>query len=181
VTGVQTCALPILRKFPDFPEKDVLFYDIFSILYDPKLRSLAFNCLLYIIRRDFDGKFDLLAGLDSRGLALGLHLAEILEVPFVAVRKAGKLPGQCVSASFKKEYGKDKLEVQKHCIPKGTRVLLIDDLMATGGTFSACDTLVNACEGQVVGYLSLFEISSLHGEKMLKHPELIRTVIQVIN
>ena len=166
-------------KFPDFPKKGILFYDLFSILYDPKLRTLVFNCLLYVIKRDFSGKFDSIAGLESRGVALGLHLAETLKVPFVAIRKPGKLPGECISASFQKEYGQDTVEVQKHCIPKGARVLLVDDLIATGGTYSACDKIIKTCEGQVAGYVSLFEIAALGGKKLLEHPELSRAVISI--
>eukprot|EP00826_Nyctotherus_ovalis_P048374 TRINITY_DN568_c0_g2_i1.p1 TRINITY_DN568_c0_g2~~TRINITY_DN568_c0_g2_i1.p1 ORF type:complete len:198 (+),score=52.55 TRINITY_DN568_c0_g2_i1:108-701(+) len=166
-------------KFQDFPKKGICFYDLFSLLHDPRQRSLVFGSMLYIIRRDFDGKFDAIAGLDSRGLALGLHLAEVLKVPFIAVRKPGKLPGECASASFKKEYGEDTLEIQRHCVAKGMRVLLVDDLLATGGTLSACDKLVETCEGKVAGYLVLFTITALHGEKMLKYPELVKTVISL--
>ena len=166
-----------VAKYPNFPKKGVLFFDLFSILYDNHLRDLLFNSILYIIKRDFNGKYDAIAGLESRGLALGLHLAEVLKVPFIGIRKPGKLPGECVSAKFVKEYGEDSFEVQKHAIPKGTRVLLLDDLLATGGSFSACDELVEKCEGVVAGYLVVFYLAPLHGEKKLKHPELMKAVI----
>ena len=168
-----------VAKFEDFPKKGVCFFDLFSLLYDPVLRELVFKSLLYIIRRDFSGKFDAIGGLEARGLALGLHLAEILKVPFIAFRKPGKLPGVCISATFTKEYGSDSFEAQKHSIKKSTRILLIDDLLATGGSFSACDTIIEKCEGVVAGYLVVFLLSTLHGEKKLKNPGMLKTLIDV--
>ncbi len=166
-------------KFQDFPKKGVCFYDTFSILYDPHLRELMFNCCLYLIRKNFSGQFDAIGGLEARGLAMGLHLAELLKVPFVPFRKPGKLPGECASAAYTKEYGTDSFEIQKHTVKKGTRVLLIDDLMATGGSLAACDAVVEKCGGVVAGYVVIFYLRTLHGEKKIKSPEKFKTILNL--
>ena len=166
-------------KYPDFPKKGVCFYDLFSLLKDPTLRTLTFKACVYLINRDFAGKYDVIAGLEARGLALGLHIAEVLKVPFIAIRKPGKLPGECIKAAFTKEYGSDSFEAQKHFLKKGLKVLLLDDLLATGGSFSACDELVEKCEATVTGYVVIFTLSALHGEKKLKHPDKFRTMINI--
>ena len=168
-----------VAKFPDFPKPGVLFYDLFSLLYDQHLRTLVIDSMLYLIQKHFAGSFDVICGLEARGMMLGFYLAEILKVPFVPFRKPGKLPGTVVKATFKKEYGDDAFEVQKHALKKGTRALLVDDLLATGGSFAACDQLADLCEATVAGYLILFNLGPLHGERKLKHPELVKYVINV--
>ncbi len=168
-----------VAKFPDFPKPGVLFYDLFSLLYDQHLRKLVIDCMLYLTEKHFAGKFDVICGLEARGMMLGFYLAEVLKVPFIPFRKPGKLPGEVVKVSFQKEYGGDAFEVQKSALKKGTRALFVDDLLATGGSFAACDQLADLCEATVAGYLIIFNLGPLHGERKLKHPELVRYILNV--
>ena len=160
-----------VAKFPDFPKKGVLFYDLFSLLYDAHLRDLVIKTFMYVIKKHFTGKYDVIGGLEARGLMLGFHLAELLHMPFVPLRKPGKLPGECIKTTFTKEYGSDAFEVQKHMIKPGTRVLIIDDLLATGGSMAACDDLIEKCGGTIAGYVVIFYLVILMVRKSLSIPQ----------
>jgi adenine phosphoribosyltransferase len=159
-----------VTKYPDFPKKGVLFYDLFSILNDPTLRTNTLLLAFSDISKALKGKFNTIAGIESRGLMLGLYLAQEFNVNFVAIRKPSKLPGKVVKAEFTKEYGKDSMELQENAVNKGSTVLVIDDLLATGGTLKAAEEVINKCGGTVIAHYVIFNIKFLEGEKKLSHP-----------
>nr|CAD2138382.1 unnamed protein product [Meloidogyne enterolobii] len=136
----------LIRSYPDFPSKGVLFRDVLPLFSNPTLvRSLC----CYIANR-YKNKIDLVAGLEARGFLFGPIIALELGIPFVPVRKSGKLPGPVISASYQKEYGKDVFEVQQDALSAGQRVLIVDDLLglsqpfnlSTGGSLHAAEQLV---------------------------------------
>jgi len=156
-----------IDKYPDFPKKGILFFDLFSVLREPSLRTPTLALAVNDINKNLKGKFNTIAGIESRGLMLGLYLANVFNVSFVAIRKPSKLPGLVMKAEFTKEYGKDQMEVQQNAISKSSTVLIIDDLLATGGTIKAAEEVVLKCGGSVAGSYVLFYIKFLGGEKAL--------------
>ncbi|KAH9978083.1 phosphoribosyltransferase-like protein [Lactifluus volemus] len=159
----------------DFPRKGVAFCDIFPLFRNP----LAFEALIthlthhlvsYVIPTSPNGKIDVIVGLDARGFLLGPVIALRLGAAFVPVRKRGKLPGECVQATFEKEYGTDEFEMQANAIQPGQTVVIVDDIIATGGSASAAGELVAMQGGEVVQYLFIAEVSFLKGSAKLKAP-----------
>ncbi len=135
-----------IRKIPDFPKKGILFYDITSILMNPE----AFRyCIDTICSRADTTDLSAVAAVEARGFIFGAPIAEKLGLPLVLVRKKGKLPGQTAEKEFTLEYGTDVIQVHTGDIKKGGRVLLIDDLVATGGTLKAAAELITECGGSV--------------------------------
>ncbi len=135
-----------IRKIPDFPKKGILFYDITSILMNPE----AFRyCIDTVCSRAETKDLSAVAAVEARGFIFGAPIAEKLGLPLVLVRKKGKLPGQTAEKEFALEYGTDIIQVQRDDIKKGGRVLLIDDLVATGGTLKAAAELITECGGSV--------------------------------
>ena len=153
-----------IRDIPDFPRKGIVFKDITTLLKDPVALSLAVREMKC---RCLGNKLDLIVGIESRGFIFGSILAHELGVGFVPIRKKGKLPAEIKRAEYQLEYGTDHIEVHEDGIVKGQKVLIIDDLLATGGTSAASVKLVESLGGKVVGLGFLIELSFLNGRKKL--------------
>lgn len=153
-----------VRTIPDFPEPGIMFRDLTSVLEDADGFKLAIDSM---IERLKDVDFDVVAGAESRGFIMGAPIAYALGKPFVLVRKKGKLPCETVSISYDLEYGSATIEMHKDSIKKGQKVVLIDDLIATGGTIEAAAKLVEMLGGEVVKILFLMELEGLNGRAKL--------------
>lgn len=151
-----------IKEYPDFPKKGIMFQDIFGVLLDP-LANEALNDLAldHVIKNS--NNFDKIVALDSRGFLFGNSMALAVKKPFVPVRKKGKLPGKCTSVCYTLEYGQDTLEIQEGSLQPGDRVLIVDDLLATGGTLSAASQLVKAAGAVVDHCWVVIELSALGG------------------
>lgn len=157
-----------IRTIPDFPKKGIMFRDITTLLKDPEGWKFTIQELT---NRYKDKNIDVVAGIESRGFIFGGVLAEKLGVGFVPIRKAGKLPGETESEEYALEYGTDKIEVHKDAIEKGQRVLLIDDLIATGGTAQAACKLIEKLGGEIIECSFIVDLPDLKGkEKLNKYP-----------
>ena len=154
----------IIREVPDFPKPGILFYDITTLLKDPQgLRST-----IDAIKKHYEtAKVDVVLGIESRGFIFAPILAYALGAGFVPVRKPKKLPAACTKISYELEYGTDTLEIHTDAISKGTRVLIVDDLLATGGTAQAVTKLVEQLGGTVAGLGFVVELTFLHGRDKL--------------
>lgn len=150
---------------PDFPEKGIMFRDVTSILENADGLKLSIHELQ---RRLSDVEFDSIAGAESRGFIFGAPLAYVMHKPFVPIRKKGKLPCETVEKTYDLEYGTATIEMHKDAIQKGEKVVLLDDLIATGGTMKAAAELVEELGGEVVKMLFLIELSDLNGREVLK-------------
>lgn len=150
---------------PDFPEPGIQFRDVTSVLQDADSLRLAIDSLQELLN---GVEFDVLAGTESRGFLFGMPLAYQLRKPFVPIRKKGKLPRETVSKEFALEYGTAVIEMHKDAILPGQKVVLIDDLIATGGTIKAAAELVEELGGEVVKMIFLIELAGLNGRDVLK-------------
>lgn len=156
--------LKTIRSIPDFPKKGIVFRDITTLLKNPAaLREALDRCAA----RYADTAVDKVVGVESRGFILGGALAARLGAGFVPVRKPGKLPAATLRQEYALEYGTDAIEVHADAIGKGERVLMHDDLLATGGTMAAACRLVESLGGKIVGVSFLIELSFLHGRNLL--------------
>ena len=154
-----------IRDVPDFPQAGILFRDITPILKN----SEAFNTVIDLIRQECSElNFDTIVGVESRGFIFGAPLACAMDKSFVPVRKEGKLPGDTISASYSLEYGSNTLEIHDGDIAPGSRVLVIDDLLATGGTIEATAELVERSQGIVARIGLVIELTGLGGRERLK-------------
>lgn len=164
----------LIREIPDFPQPGILFRDITPLLANGEAYRQAINTLA-----DFAGelKAELIVGPEARGYVVGAPLAYALEAGFVPVRKKGKLPGQTISVHYGLEYGTDILEIHKDAIVPGQRVVVADDLLATGGTMIATIKLVEKLGGNVVGAAFLIELSELRGREKLGNLD-VYTLVQ---
>lgn len=164
----------MIRDVPDFPVKGILFKDITTLIKDPA----AFREAVDRMAAPYEGmEIDLVAAIESRGFIFGAPLAYKLGAGFVPVRKPGKLPAETISASYTLEYGTNTLEMHKDAIRPGQRVLLVDDLLATGGSAKAAATLIEQLGGKVVGVAFLIDLTFLHGVEKLKGYD-VRSIIQ---
>lgn len=154
-----------IRNIPDFPVQGILFRDITTLLKDPDAFQESIDSLL---DRYLDEDIDLVAAIEARGLIFGAPLAYELAAGFVPIRKPGKLPAETVSASYTLEYGTNTLEMHKDAIEPGQRVLLVDDLVATGGSAKAAVELIERLGGEVVGIVFLIELTDLKGVEQLE-------------
>lgn len=154
-----------IRSIQDFPKKGILFRDITTLLKNPNSFRLAFD-ELYEQTKDL--MIDKVVGIESRGFIFGAMLAERLNVGFVPVRKPGKLPAETEKEFYDLEYGKDSIEIHKDAIRPGEKILIHDDLLATGGTAKAAINLIEKLGGEVVQVLFLVELSFLKGREKLK-------------
>jgi len=154
-----------VRSIPDFPEPGIIFRDITSVLEDADGLQLAVDSMQEELK-DID--VDVVVGLESRGFIFGMPVAYNLHKPFVPVRKKGKLPCETVSASYDLEYGSAEIEMHKDSIKPGQKVVIIDDLIATGGTVEAAVRLVEELGGVVVKIVFLMELEGLKGREKLK-------------
>jgi adenine phosphoribosyltransferase len=157
----------LIREVPDFPKKGILFYDITTLLKD----KLGFARLIDALSEHYIGKeIDLVIGMEARGFIFGPALAYRLNAGFVPVRKPGKLPAETEKISYDLEYGSNSLEMHKDAIEPGQRVLIVDDLLATGGTAVATAKLASGLGGQIAGLAFLVELDFLRGrEKLAKY------------
>ena len=154
-----------VRSIPDFPEPGIIFRDVTSILQDADGLHLAID----LMQKELDGvDFDLVVGPESGGFIFGVPIAYNLHKPFIPVRKKGKLPCETVSIEYALEYGSAVIEIHKDAIKPGQKVVIIDDLMATGGTTEAIIKLVEQLGGEVVKTVFLMELAGLNGRSKLE-------------
>jgi len=154
-----------IRDIPDFPKEGILFRDITTLLKDSE--SLNF-VVEELFKRYQDKDIDFIAGIESRGFLFGTVLAHRINKGFVPIRKPGKLPAETVSAEYSLEYGTDRIEMHVDAVKEGDRVLLIDDLLATGGTMEAACSLIESVGAKVVECSFLIELAFLNGRDKLK-------------
>jgi len=154
----------VIRDVPDFPKPGIVFKDITPILQDPALCTEIVDAF---VEQLAGTAIDRVAGIESRGFLFGLMLANRLNVPFVPIRKQGKLPYKTVSESYKLEYGQATIEVHEDAFPAGSRILIHDDLLATGGTVVAASKLIEKLGGTVAGFSFVISLAFLHGEGRL--------------
>jgi len=154
-----------VRTIPDFPEPGIMFRDVTSILQDADGLQLAIDSMQKAVE-DLD--FDVIAGAESRGFIFGTPLAYNLHKPFVLIRKKGKLPCETVSIDYELEYGTATIEMHKDAIKPGQKVLIVDDLIATGGTTEAMIKLIESLGGEVVGINVVMELAGLKGRERIK-------------
>lgn len=164
----------LIRNVPDFPTKGILFYDITTLLKDGK----AFRDVIEVMAGWYEGQsVDLVLGIESRGFIFASALAGRFGAGFVPIRKPGKLPAATLKKTYDLEYGQDSLEIHCDAIQKGQRVLLVDDLLATGGTAAAALALVKQLGGEVAGVAFLVELEFLNGRSKLPGYE-IRSLLK---
>lgn len=154
-----------VRSIPDFPEPGIIFRDITSVLQDADGLQLAIDGMQKLLE-GLD--IDVIAGAESRGFVFGAPIAYNLHKPFVLIRKKGKLPGETISKSYDLEYGSATIEMHKDAIKPGQKVVIVDDLIATGGTVEAACKLVEELGGEVVKVIFLMELAGLKGREKLK-------------
>jgi adenine phosphoribosyltransferase len=154
-----------IREIPDFPKPGILFYDITTLLKDPAAFKEAIQLMLEPYR---DERIDLVVGMESRGFIFSAPMAYELDAGLVPVRKLGKLPAETLTVEYALEYGSNTLEVHRDAIEPGQRVLIVDDLLATGGTVRGTIELVERLKGEVVGLAFLVELEFLKGRERLE-------------
>ncbi|CRG91527.1 adenine phosphoribosyltransferase [Talaromyces islandicus] len=159
-----------LRQFPDFPSPGILFEDILPIFADPTLHEALLRSLELHISEAYHQKPDVIVGLDARGFLFGPSLALRLGASFVPVRKQGKLPGPCETEAYQKEYGQDFFQMQADAVKKGQTVLVVDDIIATGGSAAAAGSLVQKLGGNLLGFVFILELDFLKGRDKLPAP-----------
>jgi adenine phosphoribosyltransferase len=163
-----------IRSVPDFPKAGILFYDITTLLQDPDGFRTAIESLALPFSND---GIELVVGVESRGFIFGAAVADRIGAGFSPVRKPGKLPSRTVRAKYDLEYGSDSLEMHEDAVRKGQRVLIVDDLLATGGTARATTDLVRGLGGDVRGLAFLIELVALNGRRRLEG-ENVHTVLK---
>ncbi|GJM23657.1 MAG: adenine phosphoribosyltransferase [Phycisphaerae bacterium] len=155
----------LIRDVPDFPKEGIVFKDITPLLADPAGLSLAVEYLAQPFRKVH---IDKVVGAESRGFIFGTALAQSLSIGFVPIRKPGKLPCETISEDYELEYGVDSMHIHKNAIKPGEKVLMVDDLLATGGTIGACCRLVEALGGEIAGVTFVIELAFLNGRDRIK-------------
>jgi adenine phosphoribosyltransferase len=153
-----------IREIPDFPKPGILFYDITTLLKDPASFKEAIRLMLEPFK---DDRIDVVVGMESRGFIFSAPMALELDAGLVPVRKLGKLPADTLSVEYALEYGSNTLEIHRDAIQPGQKVLIVDDLLATGGTVQGTIELVERLRGEVVGLAFLVELEFLHGREAL--------------
>jgi adenine phosphoribosyltransferase len=162
-----------IRVIPDFPQPGIRFKDITTLLKDGESYKAAIDHLVNLLKNK---QIDVIVGPEARGFVVGAPLAYALGVGFVPVRKSGKLPGETIQVDYSLEYGKDALAIHKDAITQGQKVLIADDLLATGGTISATLDLVKQLGGEPVGAAFFIELTYLNGRDKLKDLDIISLV-----
>jgi adenine phosphoribosyltransferase len=153
-----------IRDIPDWPKEGILFRDITTLLADKLAFTTAVNALCAAFKQ---ASVDYVAAVEARGFIFGAAVAEKLGAGFVPIRKEGKLPGETESITYDLEYGADTLQVHRDAIPRTSKVLMVDDLLATGGTMAAACRLIEKIGGQVIGIAFLIELAGLGGREKL--------------
>jgi adenine phosphoribosyltransferase len=156
-----------IRQVPDFPKPGILFYDISTLLAHPAAWKTTVESMADLVA---PWRPTVLAGIESRGFLIAAPIALAMGLGFVMVRKKGKLPGKCIPHTYALEYGNDTIEIQNDAIAKGARVVLLDDLLATGGTLVAAGELLTKVGGEMVGAATIIELNFLQGRDRLKMP-----------
>jgi len=156
----------IIRDVPDFPKEGIVFKDITPLFQDPKAIKEVLSALVIQVKKVGP---EVVVGIDSRGFLLGNAIAMALGVPFVMARKKGKLPYDKISKTYQLEYGEGEIEMHKDSFRKGAKVLVHDDLLATGGTGACVGELVESLGGEVIAFSFIINLSFLKGEKLLKN------------
>lgn len=154
-----------VRSIPDFPEEGIIFRDVTSVLQDAEGLHLAIDTMQDLVK-DLD--YDVVVGPESRGFIFGMPIAYNNRKPFVLIRKKGKLPCETVSMEYDLEYGTATIEMHKDSIKPGQKVLIVDDLIATGGTTEAMVKLIELLGGEVVGIVVMIELAGLEGRKRME-------------
>jgi adenine phosphoribosyltransferase len=154
-----------IRNVPDFPKPGILFYDVTTLLKDPEGFQLAVEAMAEPYR---GARVDLVVGIESRGFIFGAAVADRLKTGFAPVRKVGKLPSKTRRASYQLEYGSDSLEIHEDAVVSGAQILVVDDLLATGGTAAATVGLLRELGGDIAGVQFLIELEALAGRKRLE-------------
>jgi len=154
-----------VRSIPDFPEKGIMFRDVTSVLQDADGLQLAVNTMQDLVA---DISYDVVAGPESRGFIFGTPIAYNNKKPFVLIRKKGKLPCETIEMTYELEYGEAVIEMHKDAVKPGQKVLIVDDLIATGGTTEAMIRLIEKLGGEVAGVVVLMELKGLHGRERIK-------------
>ena len=162
-----------IRVIPDFPQQGIRFKDITTLLKDGEAYKAAINQIVDYVK---EKEIDLIAGPEARGFVVGAPLSYSLGVGFVPIRKSGKLPAETIEARYNLEYGKDALSIHKDAIQPGQKVLIADDLLATGGTIETTINLIEKLGGTVVGAAFLIELSYLNGREKLKDIDIFSLV-----
>lgn len=158
----------LIENVPDFPKPGIVFKDITPLLADPAGLSLAVELITQPFRSKSVCK---VVGAESRGFIFGTAVARNLSAGFVPIRKPGKLPRKVISEDYELEYGTDRMEIHQDAVRKGDRILLVDDLLATGGTIAACCRLVESLGGEIVGVAFLIELAFLKGrDRISQYP-----------
>ena len=165
-----------IRSIPDYPKKGILFRDITTLIKNEK----AFrSCIDQIVERSKKFKFDKIAAVESRGFVFASAVSYILSKPFIMLRKENKLPAETHSVDFELEYGRATIEVHKDSIKKDEKVLIIDDLIATGGTAEAAAKLIEASNGKVAGFIFVINLFDIGGcEKLIKKNYKVENLIE---
>lgn len=166
---------PLIRDIADFPKTGIVFRDITTLLQNPVGLKYTVDAF---VERFSSHSIDYIVGTESRGFIFGTPLAYALGVGFVPVRKPGKLPASVYSANYALEYGADTLEIHQDAFDPGSRVLIIDDLMATGGTAAATAQLVQQAGGRLVGFGFVIELTALNGRDKLPNDSLVEVLVQ---
>ena len=164
---------PFIRDIPDWPKKGILFRDVTTLLADKKAFAAAVGALCSAFKQT---PVDYVAAVEARGFIFGAAVAEKLGTGFVPIRKKGKLPAKTESIAYDLEYGVDTLEVHQDAVPKSSKVLMVDDLLATGGTMAAACRLIEKIGGEVVGIAFLVELAGLGGREKLTDYE-VKSII----
>lgn len=154
-----------LRDVPDFPKPGIIFKDITPLLAEPAARKKVVDDIADYFRNE---NIEAIAAIEARGFIFGTLLAEAMGIPFIPVRKSGKLPYHKIKEEYSLEYGKAEIEMHVDAIPEGCRVLVHDDLLATGGTASAAATMIRRLGGEVAGFSFVINLAFLPGEKILQ-------------
>ena len=164
-----------IQEIENFPKEGIVFKDINTIYKDPKIWNelmMPLEKLISTLRPDY------IAGIESRGFISGSALALKLELGFIPIRKANKLPGKVIGINYKLEYGDDRLEIQQDLVSKDSKIIVMDDLLATGGTACAAGRLIKKAGANLIGYAFLVELTGLNGRKELDSNLIVESVIK---
>tara|TARA_Y100001968_G_scaffold208139_1_gene191290 strand:+ start:1053 stop:1571 length:519 start_codon:yes stop_codon:yes gene_type:complete len=164
-----------IKEIKDFPKEGIVFKDINPIYKDPKIWN---EFMLPLQEQISTMKPDYIAGIESRGFIIASALAFKLEVGFIPIRKQNKLPGEVIGINYKLEYGEDRLEIQQNSIEKESKIVVIDDILATGGTAFAAGELIRKAGADLIGYLFLVELTALGGVKKLDSNLFVKSILK---